>query len=82
MSNSHALQIYDERTYFVTTPRKMEVICCDCGLTHKINFRVKGKEIIVRVSRNDRSTAQQRRYKNGNLFEPKSKWKLSKRKKK
>ena len=35
--------------------------CCDCGLVHTLDFRVKGGRAQFRVSRNNRSTAAMRR---------------------
>lgn len=46
--------------------------CCDCGLVHNIDFKVidendhekeiKGVRVIIRARRNNRSTAQIRKY--------------------
>lgn len=42
-----------------------KIICCDCGLVHKINFkhvkRGNGKEIMLQAFRDDRATAAIRR---------------------
>ncbi len=35
--------------------------CCDCGLVHRMHFKVVGKKIFVRVFRDNRATAQLRR---------------------
>lgn len=35
--------------------------CCDCGLIHELQFRVKEGRIEFRASRNQRSTGQLRR---------------------
>lgn len=38
--------------------------CCDCGLAHDIEFKVKSKRtIVVSCKRNERATATRRRYK-------------------
>lgn len=38
--------------------------CCDCGLAHDIEFKVKSKKIIeVSCVRNEKATAGRRRYK-------------------
>jgi len=36
--------------------------CCDCGLVHSIDFRIKNKKIQFRVCRDNRATGQVRRY--------------------
>jgi len=36
--------------------------CCDCGLVHDFEFAVKGRNVIVRATRNKRATAQRRRW--------------------
>ena len=36
--------------------------CCDCGLVHNIDFRVKNKRVQFRAFRNNRATAQIRRH--------------------
>lgn len=41
--------------------RDYTIICCDCGLTHKIDFRIKNKTIQFRVKRNNYSTSLTRR---------------------
>jgi hypothetical protein len=38
-----------------------KMICCDCGLVHDTDFRVKDKHIQFRVRRNNHSTANVRR---------------------
>ena len=37
--------------------------CCDCGLVHNINFRVKNKKIQFQAQRNERATSAKRRKK-------------------
>lgn len=39
-----------------------KMACCDCGLVHEIDFRVKDRRIQFRVRRNNRSTAMVRRH--------------------
>lgn len=41
-----------------------KMCCCDCGLVHNVDFRVKDGCIQFRVSRNARSTALVRRHNN------------------
>ncbi len=36
--------------------------CCDCGLVHTMDFRIRNGRIQFRARRNNRSTAQIRRY--------------------
>lgn len=38
--------------------------CCDCGLVHRLDFRVRKRHIQFRVFRDNRSTGQIRRHKN------------------
>jgi hypothetical protein len=35
--------------------------CCDCGLVHKLDFRVKDRRVQFRVFRDNRATGQMRR---------------------
>jgi len=41
--------------------KKYKMMCCDCGLVHNFQFRLSGKHIEFRVSRNERATGQSRR---------------------
>lgn len=46
----------------------LSVACCDCGLVHHMVFKVKrGSRLGITFYRNNRSTAQLRRHKYGNL---------------
>ena len=36
--------------------------CCDCGLVHTMNFRTRKGKVQFQAFRNERSTAQTRRY--------------------
>lgn len=38
---------------------KME--CCDCGLVHTLNFRIRERRIQFQASRDNRATANKRR---------------------
>lgn len=40
--------------------------CCDCGLVHRVDFKLEGKHILFRVFRDNRATAAVRRYKSFN----------------
>jgi len=39
-----------------------KLACCDCGLVHKVDFRIFHKKIQFRVVRDNRSTGQMRRH--------------------
>lgn len=39
------------------------MMCCDCGLVHQIDFRVRKRRVQFRVFRNNRATAAARRAK-------------------
>lgn len=41
--------------------KKYQLACCDCGLVHTLNFRVRKKKIQFQAFRNNRSTAMMRR---------------------
>ena len=38
-----------------------KMACCDCGLVHMVDFRIKDKRVWFRVRRNNRATAAIRR---------------------
>lgn len=42
--------------------RGYKMACCDCGLVHVINFRIRKGRIQLQASRNARSTAMKRRH--------------------
>ena len=39
-----------------------KLCCCDCGLVHKLIFRIKNKKIQFKVFRDNRATGQIRRH--------------------
>ena len=39
-----------------------KLVCCDCGLVHRIDFRVWKRRIQFRLFRDNRSTGQKRRW--------------------
>lgn len=43
--------------------RGYKMACCDCGLVHKVDFRVVDRKIQFRAFRDNRATAQVRRHK-------------------
>lgn len=40
-----------------------QLACCDCGLTHTLNFEIENGKIIFQAFRDNRATAQVRRWK-------------------
>lgn len=42
--------------------RGYKMACCDCGLVHDVDFRVKARRVQFRVARNNRATGQVRRH--------------------
>lgn len=57
-------KIHDGEEVFIKPIIEIErTVCCDCGLTHDVRYRVADDgRIGVTVWRNNRSTAQTRRY--------------------
>jgi len=39
-----------------------KMMCCDCGLVHKLDFRIKKRKIQFRAFRDNRATGQARRH--------------------
>lgn len=39
--------------------------CCDFGLVHELNFKIKGRSVTFQVIRNERATAASRRKTHG-----------------
>ena len=46
-----------------TAPKRMGYLfaCCDCGLVHQVDFRIKGKDIQFRLWRDNKATRNRRR---------------------
>lgn len=42
--------------------RGYKMCCCDCGLVHSLDFRIRDDRVQFRASRNNRSTALVRRH--------------------
>lgn len=42
--------------------RNYKMSCCDCGLVHRVNFRIYRGRIQMQAFRNERSTAAVRRW--------------------
>lgn len=55
----------EEEEWFAPTRRGFRWACCDCGLVHKLYFRIadtpSGKQIQMRIAGCSRSTAAMRR---------------------
>lgn len=43
-------------------PKKDKTACCDCGLVHDVEWRMKNGKLEMRFFRNNRATAQVRRH--------------------
>lgn len=48
---------------WIIVPRRgFKEQCCDCGLVHKLNFKINAKgQIVIQTSRDERSTSAVRR---------------------
>lgn len=42
--------------------RGYKMMCCDCGLVHSIDFRIRGRKLETKVDRDNRATGQARRW--------------------
>ena len=59
-----------EETYpgeWIKDPKRkyFKLMCCDCSLVHKVEFKKKGNEIWLRMWRDNRATARARRKERG-----------------
>jgi len=67
MKKSKYLYVNDGE-WIVPKRRGYKLICCDCGLTHRINFKLVktpiGNQIYFQAFRENRVTGQIRRWKN------------------
>jgi hypothetical protein len=43
--------------------KNFKVACCDCGLVHRVKFRVEAGLFQLKMSRDNRATAAMRRHK-------------------
>jgi len=48
--------------WFEPYPDDYHMACCDCGLVHGVDFRVRNGRVQIRVRRNQRATGQLRRH--------------------
>lgn len=42
------------------SPRGVYVVCCDCGLTHRFQFRIRSGRVEMRCRRAERQTTEER----------------------
>ena|ERR1035437_7004994 len=62
--NCKKKSIYDEpeaNEWILPVRKGYKIACCDCGLVHKIDFRIKDKRIEIRFNLDNRATGQIRR---------------------
>lgn len=52
---------FPENSWIMPVKRNFISGCCDCGLVHAMDFRIKEGRIQFRVRRDERRTGQQRR---------------------
>jgi hypothetical protein len=57
------LQVYDGDWIEPKPQNGHKVTCCDCGLVHKINFRVVKGKVQFQAFRDNKATANKRRKK-------------------
>ncbi len=53
-------QVYDGQ-WFQPVKRGWQMGCCDCGLVHRVNFRIKHGKIQMQTYRDKKLTAAYRR---------------------
>jgi hypothetical protein len=41
--------------------KNFEWVCCDCGLTHKVDFKIRGRHVELRARRAEKLTAKERK---------------------
>lgn len=56
------VQVFDGDWIRPLTRRNHRMKCCDCGLVHVINFRLRKGKIEFQAFRDERATAQVRRW--------------------
>ena len=54
-------QVYDGE-WVPIIRRGFKEACCDCGLVHRVNFRVRKGALEFQAFRDNRATANRRRY--------------------
>lgn len=58
---THYHQVVDGE--WITPSRLHKMACCDCGLVHKLEFRIVKGQVTFRAWRDKRATAAKRRHK-------------------
>lgn len=53
----------EEGEWFAPNMKKYRMMCCDCGLVHRFQFRITDSGVEFRVWRDERSTSAARRKK-------------------
>ncbi len=53
-----AIQIYDHKWYVL---EDYVEVCCDCGLAHDTQYKIRGGRIWWNTKRNEKVTAQERK---------------------
>lgn len=56
-------QVHDGEWFEPKPQRGHKMACCDCGLIHTMNFRVKNGKVQIQATRDNRATANRRRAK-------------------
>lgn len=65
--------IYDEpepNEWILPIRKGYKISCCDCGLVHKIDFRIKNERVEIRFNFDNRATGQMRRRNNYDFVAP------------
>ena len=62
-----AMKYYPQKDGEWMQPKRgYKMACCDCGLVHRVEFRVVKGRVQFRAWRDNRATAARRRKRNGN----------------
>jgi len=56
-------EVLEAGVWFWPKKRGFKLGCCDCGLVHKTDYRIKNGHVEFRVFRDNRATGQIRRHK-------------------
>jgi hypothetical protein len=54
------VQIYDGE-WFMPQMEGHKMACCDCGLVHTMNFKVKKGEVLIQSFRDEKATKKRRK---------------------
>jgi len=58
---SNYIQVEEDKWYHFT--RKDALVCCDCSLTHKLQFKIENGKIYIKFKVDSRATSAYRRKK-------------------